>query len=122
MMERKNHMIWMPLIGFDRDQPDRGVGEYLENTGFIPKAMSVFIFHPDIINEHENMDKEFEIIKLSPRDTGLLKIVGEREVVVSVKVLNGSDEADNEWLMENIGNLYRQYYSRVKSYAEKEKK
>ena len=68
------------------------------------------------------MDKEFEIIKLSPRDTGLLKIVGEREVVVSVKVLNGSDEADNEWLMENIGNLYRQYYSRVKSYAEKEKK
>ena len=57
------------------------------------------------------MDKEFEIIKLSPRDTGLLKIVGEREVVVSVKVLNGSDEADNEWLMENIGNLYRQYYN-----------
>ena len=60
-MDKKQHMIWMPLIGFDRDQPDRGVGEYLESTGFIPKAMSVFIFHPDIINEHENMDKEFTL-------------------------------------------------------------
>ncbi|MBQ4631704.1 MAG: hypothetical protein IJB70_12065 [Clostridia bacterium] len=58
-MDKKNHMIWTPLIGFDRDQPDCGVGEYLDTTGFIPAALSVFIFHPDIINEHENMDKEF---------------------------------------------------------------
>ena len=58
-MDKKNHMIWTPLIGFDRDKPDRGVSEYLEDTGFIPKAMSLFIFHPDIINQHENMDKEF---------------------------------------------------------------
>ncbi|MBR5507915.1 MAG: hypothetical protein IKV88_07720 [Clostridia bacterium] len=60
-MDKKNHMIWMPLIGFDREQADRGVGEYLESTGFIPSVMSVFIFHPDIINQHENMDKEFTL-------------------------------------------------------------
>ena len=60
-MDKKNHMIWMPLIGFDREQADRGVGEYLESTGFIPSVMSVFIFHPDIINQHENMEREFTL-------------------------------------------------------------
>lgn len=60
-MNKKEHMIWMPLIGFDREQADRGVGEYLESTGFIPSVMSVFIFHPDIINQHENMDREFTL-------------------------------------------------------------
>ena len=60
-MDKKNHMIWMPLIGFDRDQADRGVGEYLKSTGFIPSALSVFIFHPEIIDQHENMDKEFTL-------------------------------------------------------------
>jgi len=60
-MKKKNHMIWMPLIGFDRDQADRGVNEYFESTGFIPKAMSLFLFHPDIINEHESMDTEFTL-------------------------------------------------------------
>ncbi len=58
-MNKKDHMIWMPLIGFDRDQKDKGVGEYLDSIGFIPSVMSAFIFHPDIINQHESMDKEF---------------------------------------------------------------
>ena len=60
-MNKKDHVIWTPLIGFDRDQSDRGVGEYLEATGFIPSVLSLFIFHPDIINQHENMDKEFTL-------------------------------------------------------------
>jgi len=55
----KKHYIWMPLIGFDKNQPDKGVDEYIKNAGYTPGAVSVFLFHPDIINEHENMDKEF---------------------------------------------------------------
>ena len=56
-MEKSNHCIWMPLIGFDRNKEDKGVSEYLSQTGFIPQAMSVFLFHSDIINQHAGMDK-----------------------------------------------------------------
>ena len=60
-MEKSNNFIWMPLIGFDRDKEDKGVNEYLGQTGFIPQGMSVFLFHSDIINQHEGMDKEFTL-------------------------------------------------------------
>ena len=60
-MEKSNHYIWMPLIGFDRDKEDKGVSEYLSQTGFIPSGISIFLFHPDIINQHEGMDKEFTL-------------------------------------------------------------
>ena len=60
-METNRYNIWMPLIGFDRDKEDKGVGEYLKSTGFVPKTMSVFLFHSDIFNQHEGMDKEFTL-------------------------------------------------------------
>ena len=63
------------------------------------------------------MEKEFEIIRLSGAgDRGILKTVGDREVVVSVKLMQGADSADNDWLTEAIRNVYMQYYSRVNSY------
>ncbi len=60
-METNRYNVWMPLIGFDRDKEDKGVSEYLNSTGFTPKTMSVFLFHSDIINQHEGMDKEFTL-------------------------------------------------------------
>ena len=41
---------WMPMIGFDRDQPDKGVGAFLERTQYVPHGTSVFMFHPDIVH------------------------------------------------------------------------
>lgn len=55
----KKHYIWMPLIGFDKDQPDKGVDQYIKSAGFTPKGVSVFLFHSDIVNQHEGMDREF---------------------------------------------------------------
>lgn len=43
---------WMPLIGFDRDLKDKGVCAFLEKTQFIPDAVNVFLFHPDIVHNH----------------------------------------------------------------------
>ena len=60
-MEKSRNFIWMPLIGFDKDQSDKGVGEYIEKAGFTPSGVSVFIFHPDIVNQHEGMEKEFTL-------------------------------------------------------------
>ncbi len=58
-MKRKQHYVWMPLIGFDMEQKDKGVQEFLDNAGFIPEGVSVFLFHPDIVNQHNGMESEF---------------------------------------------------------------
>ena len=66
------------------------------------------------------MNKDFEVVGLSATDKGLLKKVGERAVVASVKMLPGADYADNEWVMEAIMAVYAQYYARVKEYSKQE--
>ena len=50
---------------------------------------------------------------------GILKQVGERDVVVNYRFLEGADEADNEWLQNQLMIVYQQYYYRVKSYNPK---
>jgi len=50
--------VWMPMIGFDREQEDQGVGELLERMSFVPNAVSAFLFHPDIVNQHAGMSEE----------------------------------------------------------------
>ncbi|MBO5279254.1 MAG: hypothetical protein J6B06_07175 [Lachnospiraceae bacterium] len=62
-------------------------------------------------------EEAFQQLTLSARDRGILKTVGEREVVVNVRVLADADSADNEWLMEEVKNVYMRYYSRVCDYT-----
>lgn len=50
--------VWMPMIGFDRDAADKGVGELLERMSFTPNGVSAFLFHPDIVNQHQGMATE----------------------------------------------------------------
>lgn len=68
----------------------------------------------------EHMNKDFEVVGLSATDKGLLKKVGERAVVASVKMLPGADHVDNEWVMEAVMAIYAQYYARVKEYSKQE--
>lgn len=49
---------WMPIIGFDKDKPDKGVGELLNRMQHTPHGVSVFIFHADIVHFHEGLDRE----------------------------------------------------------------
>lgn len=62
------------------------------------------------------MGNDFLIINVSARERGLLKTTGSREVVANMKVIQGADNADNDWLMESVKNIYMQYYSRVADY------
>lgn len=62
----------------------------------------------------------FEIVGLSATDKGVLKKVGERAVVASVKMLPGADHVDDEWVMETVMAVYAQYYARVKEYSRQE--
>lgn len=51
--------VWIPLIGFDKDLPDKGVGNLLESMQFKPHAMSLLACHIDIINHYDGLDKEY---------------------------------------------------------------
>jgi len=42
-MRNHERWIWTELIGFDSDQPDQGVAEYLETTGFVPDCICLLI-------------------------------------------------------------------------------
>lgn len=68
------------------------------------------------------MEKGFEIVGLGLQEKGVLKTVGNREVVVSVKTIPGADVSDNDWIMEAVRNCYMQYYSRVAEYRNMEGK
>jgi hypothetical protein len=46
------------MIGFDREQADKGVGELLGRMSFTPNGVSAFLFHPDIVNQHTGMAAE----------------------------------------------------------------
>jgi hypothetical protein len=50
--------VWMPMIGFDREEADKGVGKLLERTSFTPNGVSAFLFHPDIVHQHAGMSVE----------------------------------------------------------------
>lgn len=62
------------------------------------------------------MGNDFLIIDISAREKGVLKVTGNREVVASIKTIQGADSVDNDWLMESVKNIYMQYYSRVVDY------
>lgn len=53
--------IWMQLLGFERNDPDRGAARFLERTGFVPDAVCALIFHPDFVHLHRGMDEEYEL-------------------------------------------------------------
>ena len=66
-------------------------------------------------------EEDFMLINLhgsqGAREFGVLKTIGDRDIVASAKLLAGADEADNVWLMEKVRQAYQQYYSRVQEYS-----
>ena len=50
---------------------------------------------------------------MTSRNIGVLKTVGEREIVADIKLMVTANEADNVWLMEQVKSLYETYYNRV---------
>ena len=53
--------IWTELIAFDNEQPDLGVGQYLETTGFTPTAICILIGSPDFMLSHTDMETEVNL-------------------------------------------------------------
>lgn len=50
--------VWTELLGFDANQPDCGVRQYLETLNFIPDVVSLLIAAPDMILQHADLDSD----------------------------------------------------------------
>ncbi|MBC7288183.1 MAG: hypothetical protein H5T86_09105 [Armatimonadetes bacterium] len=50
--------LWIELIGFDNEQPDYGIAQYLERAGFVPDAVSLFLFNPDFVHTHDSCGED----------------------------------------------------------------
>lgn len=53
--------IWMNLLGFDRNDPDKGVRRFLDQTGFVPDGVAALMFHLDLVHLHRGMEEEYEL-------------------------------------------------------------
>ncbi len=51
----------MQLLGFDKNDADRGVARFLERTGFIPESICALLFHPDFVHHHKGMEEEYTL-------------------------------------------------------------
>lgn len=59
------------------------------------------------------IEDDFMLVNLTSRNIGVLKTVGEREIVADIKLMVTANEADNVWLVEQVKSLYESYYHRV---------
>ena len=55
--------IWMQLLGFDRDAEDKGVGAFLDRTGFVPDSVCALLYHPDFVHLHRGMEREYTLFQ-----------------------------------------------------------
>jgi hypothetical protein len=51
--------LWIELIGFDNTQKDYGVKNFINNTVFVPKAISFLFSSSDFVNSHQGMANEW---------------------------------------------------------------
>ncbi|MBQ3078714.1 MAG: hypothetical protein IJC48_01770, partial [Clostridia bacterium] len=59
MREKDKRFIWMQLLGFDKNDPDRGAKRYIDQIGFVPDGICALTFHPDLVNQFRGMDEEY---------------------------------------------------------------
>ncbi len=53
--------IWTELLAFDNTQPDHGVQEFLDKTGFTPEVICLMSSTPDIVLQHQSLDNELTL-------------------------------------------------------------
>lgn len=53
--------IWMNLLGFERNDADKGARRFLEQTGFVPDGACALMCHPDFFHQHKGMEQEYEL-------------------------------------------------------------
>ena len=58
MLTVYDKILWMELIGLDNRQSDMGIKAYVDNLGFVPDAVSIFMWSPDFVHFHDGLDAD----------------------------------------------------------------
>lgn len=53
--------IWMNLLGFERNDGDRGVERFINQTGFKPDGVCALMCNSDFFHQHKGMDEEYTL-------------------------------------------------------------
>ena len=59
----KKTTIWMQLLGFEKNDPDKGAARYIDHIGFTPDSICGLIFHPDFLHYHKGMEEEYTLLQ-----------------------------------------------------------
>ena len=147
-MENGNIFMWMNLMGFEKNDPDKGVARYLDDTGFLPNAVCALVDHPDIIHDYRGMEEEYTLYPDNcsyhgvPRNiirerqdwtnhdlrdlTANLKTAGS-ELYLSIFGVDLHNAYHDEWIYKHPelmvhfledGHIHRQHYCLVKRFAD----
>lgn len=49
----------MNLMGFEKNDEDKGVNRFLQDTGFVPEGACALVCHPDFVHHHRGMEQEY---------------------------------------------------------------
>ena len=60
-MKNGKVLIWMNLLGFHRDDADRGVERFLDRTGFVPDGVCALMCNSDFFHQHRGMGEEYTL-------------------------------------------------------------
>ncbi len=63
MVNNKSMNIWMQMLGFEMNDPDRGVARYLDRIGYTPESICALLFHCDFVNLHRGMEEEYVLFR-----------------------------------------------------------
>jgi len=50
---------WTQLLGFEKNDPDKGVKRFLEQTGFVPDGVYALVHHADFVHTYRGMEEEY---------------------------------------------------------------
>ena len=50
---------WTQLLGFEKNDSDRGVKRFLEQTGFVPDGVYALVHHADFVHQYRGMEEEY---------------------------------------------------------------
>lgn len=59
---KKSINVWMQLLGFEKNDPDRGAARFLKQVGFAPDSVCALLFHPDFVHLHGGMEQEYKLL------------------------------------------------------------
>ena len=72
-MQKYTNNVWMQLLGFERNDADKGVNRFLQQTGFTPDSICGLLFNADFVHLHKGMDEEYTLFADNCSYRGILQ-------------------------------------------------